>query len=162
MLRKLYLIWWGIAIIISCFVLFSESVRLYDFLTNDFVLSYMRVDKVIHSNNSSERKSIMVKGRIKKKEVYFSAFDEDINHVRDYINNLNIPIEEKLNYKRMKNLNLLVPVIQFKHSTRVLLIPNNHTKNETLKNWYYSKLFLFSLAYLPLIFLFFMTKKTTK
>ena len=81
--------------------------------------------------------------------------------IRDYINNLNIPVwemEEKFDYDNMGNLNLYVPVVSFKHSKGVLLVPIGETPEHTINSWALSNFNMLLLAFLPLLVLFFLDK----
>ncbi len=95
------------------------------------------------------------------KKVYFALFDDEMNQLTDYINNLNIPVwemEEKFDYDKMENLNLYVPVVSFKHSKGVLLVPIGETPEHTINSWALSNLYMLLLAFVPLFILSFLDK----
>ena len=165
-LKKVYYLWWSIAVIISGITILFQPIHLFDYLTKNYTISeQMKILKVEFDLSTSKEKSSTGIGKVDNKDVYFGLFDEDMSQLTEYINNLNIPVwemEEKFNYDSMENLNLVVPVISFKHSKAVLLIPLGKTGKEVLNAWALSNLYMLLLAFLPLVILSFINKLNKK
>ncbi len=150
------------AIVISSITILFQPVQLFDYILKNFdTTSEMKIIAAHFRGSTSKRNSVSVVGLLNDKKVYFSLFDEDMGQLTKYINELNIPVwemEEKFNYDSMENLNLIVPVISFKHSKEVLLVPLGDSPQDTITSWALSNLYMLLLAFLPLFVLSFLDK----
>jgi len=84
--RKIYYIWWAVAIVISSITILFQPVHLFDYLLKDFnTTSEMKISAAYFDVSTSKGRSVTVVGVASDKRVYFSLFDEEKVQLTDYL-----------------------------------------------------------------------------
>lgn len=160
-LGKIYVFWWFVCFMITTFLIF-DIVRPFDYIVGNYKEDTLMVNTVSFPNSTSRADRITVYGHTENQSVYLSEFDDDMKKVYVF---LNPTMSEDYTYSDdLTELNILMPIIKFKHSNNVILIPKGVENDMVLRDWFVPLLLLFLLAYAPIAILFFILKadKTLK
>lgn len=154
--KKLYLFWFYICSVITIIFLFDLH-KFLDYLNGNYHQEKMLVREISYPTSTSKRNSVTLKGYIGKDKVFLVEYDEKMKYVYEYIHSDDV-------YEKGKGIeksNIKLPVIRFKSTENVLLIPKNMTSEEIIKKWSLSRYTTLIIAYFPLI-LFYLIYKFTK
>ncbi len=152
-LNKIYKIWWGVACLISLFLLIFEGNRIRDYVLGKYYSSSMKITKIDFTTSNSDRKAIDVEGNTSNKNVYFSLYDNSRKYLFEYLNEVSKNNPKQINYNKIDQEDIILPVVVFESSKKVILILKNSTKKEAISRWKKPKILALLIAYIPLIIL---------